>query len=300
MRHIVKASAPGKIHLIGEHSSVYGKPAILTAIDKRVTVTIEKVSKQTKRDGAFLSIQRYLKKNHKIPVESFLVSTSGDLPVGRGLGSSAAYSAALTVSLFDFYKLKFDLDEVYKTAYEGEKHIHGNPSGGDLAAVVYGGVIYFRKETENLKLIKKIIPKKELRFFAIDSGKASESTKEMVIKVSKQNKKKIEKFCHDQEALTKKMADEIVEGSDISKTLYEAGENLENLGAVSLTAKKIINKLKMSGFSAKISGGGGVKKGSGVLILDAKNIHKIKSLCDKNGWENFLVQVESEGVRLEK
>ena len=33
-------SAPGKIHFLGEHVVVYGKPALLAAIDKRCTVLI--------------------------------------------------------------------------------------------------------------------------------------------------------------------------------------------------------------------------------------------------------------------
>src|SRR5947207_70509 len=36
----IKVSAPGKIHLLGEHSVVYGKPAILAAIDKRCFVEL--------------------------------------------------------------------------------------------------------------------------------------------------------------------------------------------------------------------------------------------------------------------
>ena len=39
---MVKVSVPGKVHLMGEHAVVYGKPALLAAIDKRLTVTIEK------------------------------------------------------------------------------------------------------------------------------------------------------------------------------------------------------------------------------------------------------------------
>ncbi len=36
----IKVSAPGKIHLMGEHSVVYGKPALLAAINKRVFVEL--------------------------------------------------------------------------------------------------------------------------------------------------------------------------------------------------------------------------------------------------------------------
>jgi len=39
---MASASAPGKIHLIGEHSVVYGKPAILAAIGMRCHVEVKK------------------------------------------------------------------------------------------------------------------------------------------------------------------------------------------------------------------------------------------------------------------
>ena len=42
MRKIL-VSAPGKIHLLGEHVVVYGKPAFIAAINKRVFVEIEPV-----------------------------------------------------------------------------------------------------------------------------------------------------------------------------------------------------------------------------------------------------------------
>ncbi len=42
---MVKVSAPGKIHLIGEHSVVYGFPAIISAIEKRTRVKAEKSEK---------------------------------------------------------------------------------------------------------------------------------------------------------------------------------------------------------------------------------------------------------------
>jgi len=41
---IVEASAPGKMILFGEHSVVYGQPAIVLAIDRRARVQADKRS----------------------------------------------------------------------------------------------------------------------------------------------------------------------------------------------------------------------------------------------------------------
>jgi mevalonate kinase len=46
MQKKIVVSAPGKIHLMGEHAVVYGKPALLSAIDRRCTITI-----QSRTDG---------------------------------------------------------------------------------------------------------------------------------------------------------------------------------------------------------------------------------------------------------
>ncbi|KKR34083.1 MAG: Mevalonate kinase, partial [Candidatus Gottesmanbacteria bacterium GW2011_GWC2_39_8] len=36
----ITISAPGKVHLLGEHTVVYGKPALIASLDKRLSVTI--------------------------------------------------------------------------------------------------------------------------------------------------------------------------------------------------------------------------------------------------------------------
>jgi len=41
----ISVSAPGKVHLIGEHAVVYGVPAIIAAIENRCRVTAEEHDK---------------------------------------------------------------------------------------------------------------------------------------------------------------------------------------------------------------------------------------------------------------
>lgn len=77
---------------------------------------------------------------------------TSELPLGSGLGSSASFSVALSAALLalsDSVKLDFshqgwqmfedsELDLVNKWAFEGEKILHGKPSGIDNTVSTYG------------------------------------------------------------------------------------------------------------------------------------------------------------------
>ena len=313
MKKTIKASAPGKIHLIGEHSSVYGKPAILCAISKRVTVSISESSRSSISHNdpalkkAIETLKNSIERKYKTKFPALYIDISTDLPIGRGLGSSAALCAAAATALFGIGGLVGSLDEIYEAAYVGEKVFHGNPSGGDVAVSVYGGAIWFRKETEKIKTIKRLKFKNSILNNAvfIDSGKPVESTKEMVVGVVgnlyKSNRKVVDSFLEDQEKLTKDLSNALFEKStvDVFDCVKKAEKNLEAIGVVGGKAKKIISTLKKEGYAAKISGGGGIADGSGIIIALGENKSKILKLCKTNGWESLAFTLGEEGVRIE-
>ncbi len=45
---MITISVPAKIHLLGEHTVVYGKPALLAAINLHVTITLSPADKHLK------------------------------------------------------------------------------------------------------------------------------------------------------------------------------------------------------------------------------------------------------------
>ena len=71
-------------------------------------------------------------------VPSMEITVTSDIPIGAGLGSSAAFSVASTAALIQLQlglqrRLRSDIksvqDRICQWAFKSEKIIHGNPSG---------------------------------------------------------------------------------------------------------------------------------------------------------------------------
>lgn len=286
---MITVSAPGKIHLLGEHTVVYGKPALLSAINLRVTVTI---GRKTKENYSFLrktanNLVRKKFKVKKIPDYSI----ESDLPVGCGLGFSAAGSGAIIAALLSHFKIKWNLNLINELTYEAEKIFHGNPSGGDNTTVVNGGLIMFQKGYKPTPLTSKI-----KSFVLIQSGKPVETTKQM-INIAKE---KINLILDSQESLTKQMVIALKNGKGLLEIIKKAEKNLEKIGVVGKIAKKIIKDIENLGGAAKISGAGGLNLGSGMLLCYHSNSKIILNYAKKNNLEAFIIKLGEEGLTIQQ
>lgn len=170
------ASAPGKTILFGEHSVVYNEPAIAAAINKRATVKIKpsknnktllksddlgfKAELNTKQKKYSLikgkpGIIRYILEvlsrvhDHK-PIE---INLSTDIPIGLGLGSSAAVTVATLASLYRYHQIKFTKKSLAKDAHEIEQHVQGVASPLDTLVCTYGGFVYLSR-TKQIDIFK--------------------------------------------------------------------------------------------------------------------------------------------------
>ena len=267
---INKVSAPAKLILSGEHSVVYGYPAIATAVNLRLTANASG-------------------------------NISSDIPIGAGLGSSAAFAVATSALEFE----SLDLEKINDAAYRVEKKLHGNPSGVDNTIVTYGGFLWYRKENEKFKTFKQIGTKTKLpKIYLLNTGKPIESTKEMVEMVGgRYSSKKIStlKIFKNMEDITKNFLDLLLGGKeDFGKLISENERLLEELGVVSNKTKDLVRIIEKAGGHIKVSGAGGKKDGSGMAILYHKDIEKITLLKKKHGFNLIPVKVGEEGVRIEK
>lgn len=348
MANKVTVSAPGKLILSGEHSVVYGYPALLTAINRRCWVKVEPISKPEIKisDQQFgtetislpkleqfareaqraweefdrtnqITQLRGIKKDAlglaKLAIAAALrevkkpmgvrVTIRSQIPIGSGMGSSAALSVAIIGAALQLSSGTFDKERINRLAFEVEKKIHGRPSGGDNTIVTFGGIIQFQKG-------KPPKPVKEQSlgpaFLVIQTGSPQETTGEMVSLVR-------DKL--DNSALQQKTKQTLQSMGEVTRKFVNAFKNhnqrqlhqlmikneqlLEQLGVVSDRAQSLIRQLEKQGMAAKICGAGGIKKNSGVVLVLTEDENIAPPVLQREGLDYSQVMINQRGVNVE-
>lgn len=302
--------AHSKIILIGEHAVVYGKPAIALPFPKlsaKVEVLEEKgdVYIENERfsglmahmpaemeglkaciEETFRTFQRELK-DIKFVIHS-------DIPMGKGLGSSAAIAVALVKAMYAFFEEPANPDEMMRLVEVAETFAHGTPSGIDMAAASCDYPIWFikGKEPEPVEIGK------EFYLVVADTGRVGKTRQavEGIRVMLKSNGYK-----------AKAAIDSLGDYSFEARESLRNG-NIEQLGNLLDLAQKELDLLgvsddeginhlvrvaKLTGaFGAKLTGGG--RGGCMIAISDAKE--KAEEICrqlKENGAEaTWYIEVQ--------
>ena len=145
----IGASAPGKALLCGEYAVLEGAPAVVAAVDRRVSVTW---SDDPRPMPPEVEATLRLTEAELGPGPRWLNLDVSDLQQDRvklGLGSSAA--AAVAAAGASFATHGHDLGDseilrrVFSLAFEGHASIAPQGSGVDVAASTFGGFLRFAR-----------------------------------------------------------------------------------------------------------------------------------------------------------
>lgn len=157
----LNVKAHGKVILIGEHSVVYGKNALAMPIKAlNITTTVspatgESTMATTHYHGPYLKAPseydglKYVFKTlmSKAPdKEPIAVTYTGEIPIERGLGSSAVVAYGTTLALNKYLKLNLDDAEIMNITNHAEMINHGKASGIDSATVKADSIVFFNKK----------------------------------------------------------------------------------------------------------------------------------------------------------
>lgn len=235
----------GKLLLYGDFAVVYNRPCLVAAIDKKIEVELveEKLP-----ESKFVAAARNLFEQKYGPVK-FGFKIKG-FDSRYGLGSSAAVTVAVAKALFDVKKIKVSKKELFDFCYQVVKQVQGVGSGFDLAAAIYGGVVYF--VTGGKKIEKLAV--KELPLVVGYSGvKADTATMIKKAKIS-------DDFLRESERMVNQ-ARTALENKDWESAGRLMNQNqifLKQIGVSTLKLDSMIKAaVKAGAWGAKLSGAGG-------------------------------------------
>ena len=144
---LTSASAPGKALLCGEYAVLEGAPAVVAAVDRRVSVAWSKSREPMPPE---VEATRRLAEAELGPVPRGLklnVSALQHDRVKLGLGSSAAAAVAAAGAIFASHGHRLEdsavLQRIFSLALRGHASIAPQGSGVDVAASTFGGFLRF-------------------------------------------------------------------------------------------------------------------------------------------------------------
>ncbi|MES2614463.1 MAG: mevalonate kinase [Bdellovibrionota bacterium] len=294
----IQATASGKTILIGEHSAVYGHKAIAVALpDIQLTLTLYSHNNAKYNTSSWNHAWHTTQLNKEVVMEerinnllllafkkalslvefSFLLEDfipqkfliNSQIPLGGGMGGSAAISTCLVRIAAQIAKVSLSLDQQIQFANEVDSLFHsGKASGLDVSAVASNGVIEFQKGSP----IKQLHNKVHVWIALIDSGERSE-TSFMVEKVKNYydtSTQLVTELFQKLNQLASTCSQALEQGNlnEFVNSLNNSHDCLVKLGVSTNKVNNIVMNLKKQGaLAAKLTGAGG---GGLVLGIFAK------------------------------
>jgi len=183
---MVTSSAPGKVYLFGEHAVVYGEPAVPCAIERRARVTVEERAEGVRVHASDLTLDGFTVEyddaaaghpdvdvpdslveagvgyvNEAISqardaaddgTAGFDVTVDSEIPLGAGIGSSAAVVVAAIDAATRELGVELSREELADRAYRVEYTVQdGQASRADTFCSTMGGAV--RVEGEDCRTL---------------------------------------------------------------------------------------------------------------------------------------------------
>jgi len=276
---VLQGSAPGKLILLGEHAVVYGHRALASPVSLNTKVQLEPFAGATHLGDSSIQDER-LKQALALalPAHGWRVQIQTDLPIGRGMGSSAALTIALLRAADSITGQRSSFDELHARGFPIEALFHGNPSGLDHAVSALGSAVVYRKEQPPLPI--KMPPHQVV---VLDTGHAGD-TKKLVAGVALR-RPKIGPSLKRLGELVEESLSVLTDPKALGLLMNEAQTHLEMIGVSTPKIAELVQLARGAGaLGVKLSGAGG---GGIVLALTPQGPEQVLAAAAQRGIGAF-------------
>ncbi len=318
------AVAPAKVILTGEHFVVYGTTAIVAAVNIHSKATVSQrsdgtivVSSSSPRcsvsftDGYCEVLQG--RRNTRAMLEPIChvaratlehfdkekqgldIQIDSAIPVGVGLGSSAAVAVSTIAATAKLLRRGLDRDAIRHLAFKSESMIHNFPSGIDQTISTLGGLIAYRRRRPFQR-----IPLKRTFQVIIGDTRRTRSTGAMVSKVKTllaKGRRLKRQILRSAERISRTALTTLQHGD-----MRQFGElmnlNHELLRQVRVSTREldrlVLAAREAGAFGAKLTGAGG--GGCMIALAPFRYTESVLHAIRDAGGTPHLVNVQREGV----
>ncbi len=334
----MKAIAPGKLILTGEHAVVYGKPAIAMAVDRsaqsiiipggahdEISFEMQDFSQQESFTiRALRELKNRVAKNYRLflegnlgirevlykPVElfqfafitildglhlkvasGFKIQLHSNIPIGCGMGSSAATVLSTLRAIGHYFRVDFRPEWYQAYSLEAENLQHGHASGVDTYISLHGGCARFQEGRAEK------IPLPRMPMHLVNTGTPITSTGECVTHVRERFSQS--RIWEDFETITRAMEIALAQNNieEIQRLIRENHRLLSEIGVVPEKVQGFVADVEKWGAAAKICGAGACGgDNAGIVLVCSEKAPK--EVCERYGYDIISVRGEPLGARI--
>lgn len=293
---------------------MYGVKAILCAINKRVTVTAEKIPQNRiliksnigeldiPLKKSILEIDSPLKPFYYIAnkmiekhnqTTGIKIFVESEIPLGVGLGSSSACCVAGAAAISKLFE-ENSKKQILELAIEAERTIFKNTSGADCTVCTFGGLMEYDKKRGFVQI------ESDSNFNLVIANSNIEHSTDTVVSNVRQFKEKNEKqfldLCQKELELISQVS-KMLKNNDLGglgKCMHSNQEFLEIIGISNEKLREMIKIAENSSFGAKITGAGG--GGCIIALTNEENLEKTILKLRERNYDCFSVKIDFKGL----
>jgi mevalonate kinase len=287
-------AAPGKVILLGEHSVVFGEPAIAAAIERQLEVRARFVPKATPHaDPKVEAAVGFAARDFEVDPSTLEIEIVSDIPPACGLGSSAALSLALVRALAALAGASLSDEEARRRASRVEDVFHGTASGVDVAASASAGMIWFERSTP--PRIEPLTVRRPVDLVVALSGEPR-STSGPVGRLRERHARRPELYARlfglaGETVRAGRVAVEREDWPGLGELMDVAQGLLNAFGVSTPTLERMVGIARDAGaLGAKLSGAGG---GGAIIALAPEQAQRVAERLRAAGFEAFSTRVGS-------